>query len=103
MDGGHRHRAAGAKPARQHDLTRDRIVRGTKGAKPGRGRRRLPSGGRAFPDLRASSLGCPAIFGAAEPTRAYSRPDTRGTDDGNSPPPHRGNSTRSEPSMMTDS
>jgi len=34
MDGGHRHRAAGAKPARQHDLTRDRIVRGTKGAKP---------------------------------------------------------------------
>src|SRR5436305_4539997 len=71
------------------DLTRDRIVRGTKGAKPGRGRRRLPSGGRAFPDLRASSLGCPAIFGAAEPTRAYSRPDTRGTDDGNSAPPRR--------------
>src|SRR2546425_8634549 len=65
-------------------------VGGTKGAKPGRGRRRFPSGGRAFPDPRASSLGCPAVFGAAGPPRAYSRPDTRGTGDGNSAPPRRG-------------
>src|SRR6266850_2760866 len=76
---------------RQRDPSEDRIVKGERReVTPGRCRWRLSSGGRAFPDPRASSLGCPAVFGAAGPTRAYSRPDTRGTGDGNSAPPRRG-------------
>src|SRR6266851_4245354 len=90
MDGGRRHRAAGAEPARQRDLTRRPDRQGNEGgyARP---RSTATSFGRtSFPRSPRLLTWLPGSIRRGGTDTSVLPTDTQGTGDGNSAPPRHG-------------